>query len=187
MVEYQSGLEACFADFQNKISPATNSSGTPDIIIAEQRDIKITQLSFFVNEQARLKTQLAKSGISDVPKFSQTIKGKDVLAARVEMGKIWLISKEHIVTKDAFYALDLSSSRNVVRLAGARAEDVMARICAVDFRDKSRSFYATSMHHVGIHVHHHDGVFDIYMPRSFGQSLTEMLIDISRQYHVQMA
>ena len=186
MIKYNSGLESTALGAKGAVTD-TSLQGAPDVIISERRNIHIQQLSFFSGEEAALKTYLATKGISTIPHFSQVTKGKTSFAARVEMGKIWLVSNEMWEMAPAFYPLDLSSSKNVVRLAGPRAEDVMARICAVDFRDKSRHFYATSMHHVGIHIHHHDELFDLYMPRSFGQSLTELLIDISRQYHVQMA
>ena len=182
MVKFHSGLEKLFAE------QPPSDNGVVDVTITERRDIKILQLSYFDNQEAALKKQLADFGISDIPHFSQFKAGKKAAAARVEMEKIWLIADTFPEACDGqFYPLDLSSARNVIRVSGPRAGDVMARICAVDFRDKTRSFYATNMHHVGVHIHHHDNIFDIYMPRSFAESLTELLIDISRQYHVQMA
>ena len=198
MVKFHSGLEELFAKQELSLK------GAPDVVISERRDVKILQLSFFLQQQTALKKQLALFGISDVPKFSQIKTGKKASAARVEMEKIWLIRDEKPEQfsdqiseqisgpslgqcDDKFYPLELSSARNIIRVTGRRAPDVMARICAVDFRDKSRSFYATSIHHVGVHIHHHDDGFDIYMPRSFAVSLAEMIITISRQYNVQMA
>ena len=182
MIKYQSGLEALLA------RQSFSQTGNCDVIISERRDVRILQLSFFANQTAALETQLRAFGISALPSFSQVKTAKGVSAARVEMEKIWLISDDALAGIDtALYPLDLSAARNVIRVSGARAADVMARICAVDFRDKTRAFYATSMHHVGIHIHHHNDVFDLYLPRSFAESLTELLIDISAQYHVQMA
>ena len=182
MVKYHSGLETVLANQQSA------NNGTPDVVIAERRDVKIIQLSFFETQQALLKKELSRFGVSDVPHFSMLKSGKLAGAARVEMSKIWLISDEMPEGCDAaLYPLDLSSSRAVIRLSGLKAPEVMARICAVDFRDKTRNFYSANMHHVGVHIHHHNDSFDIYMPRSFAQSLTELLLDISCQYHVQMA
>ena len=182
MVKLHTGLESLFA------RQSASDNGLIDVVISERRDIKILQLSYFDDQQAALKKQLAAFGISDIPHFSQFKVGRKASAARVEMEKIWLISDMMPADCDTqFYPLDLSSARQVIRVSGPRAGDVMARICAVDFRDKTRSFHATNMHHVGVHIHHYDDLFDIYMPRSFAQSLTELLIDISRQYHVQMA
>jgi len=112
----------------------------------------------------------------------------DLQIARIEMSKIWMIGAVEIKDIPAsFYPLDLSSSRSVLRIQGPRAEDLLARLCAVDFRDKTRNFYSTSIHHCATHIYQSDRGFDIYMPRSFGESLTDFIIDISRQYHVQMA
>ena len=188
MADYQTGLERVFAAKAIILTSHASAHGAVDVVIAERRQFYLTQLSCFPNQQAALKKELASHGISDLPHFSQVKKGKKALAARVEMDKIWLISDTAItLANKAFYPLDLSSARNCIRLSGPRAADVMARLCAVDFRDKSRVFFASSIHHVGVHIHHHDDCFDIYMPRSFSASLADLIIDIARQYHVQMA
>ena len=188
MADYQTGLEAVFAKHTDGSEAGQKVTGAADVIIAERRDVKIMQFSFFASQTADFKKHLLVFGISDIPDFSQVKKGKGCIAARVEMEKIWLIAD---VMPDAgrakFYPLDLSSARAVVRLQGAKAGDVLARLCAVDWQDKSRVFIGTAIHHVPVHIHHQDGVFDIYMPRSYAVSLTELLVDISRQYHVQMA
>ena len=185
MVEYRSGLENLLA----KKSASLSQTGTnPDVVIAERKGLSICQLSFFENQISDLKSLLKKHGISDIPSFSQIKSGKTISAARVEMEKIWLISDELPDALDAsFYPLDLSSARNVIRISGPRAGDMMARLCAVDFNDNARNFFATAIHHVGVHIHKHSDVFDIYIPRSFGESITDYIIDISQQYHVQMA
>ena len=87
----------------------------------------------------------------------------------------------------SFYPLDLSSARNIIRISGPRAGDMMARLCAVDFRDNARKFLCDIYSSCGVHMHKHSDVFDIYIPRSFGESITDYIIDISQQYHVQMA
>ena len=188
MAKYHSGLEALFARQSDSLEGRQKATGTADVIIAERRGMAILQMSFFPSQMAAFKTQLSAFGITDIPAFSQVKKGKNLIAARVEMEKVWLISDALPKGgKAAFYPLDLSSARAVVRVQGAKASDVMARLCAVDFRDKTRTFFGTAIHHVPVHIHHQDGVFDIYMPRSYSASLTELLVDIARQYHVQMA
>lgn len=188
MADYQTGLEAVFEKHNDGSEAGQKVTGAPDVIIAERREVKIMQFSFFVSQIASFKKHLSVFGISDIPDFSQVKKGKGCIAARVEMEKIWLIADVMPNERRAkFYPLDLSSARAVVRVQGAKAGDVLARLCAVDFQDKSRVFIGTAIHHVPVHIHHQDGVFDIYMPRSYAVSLTELLVDISRQYHVQMA
>lgn len=190
LTSYQTGLETLLA---NAGLSQGHSQANPDVVISEIRDVKITQISFFAGQNAKIKKQLAAFGISDIVPFSQLKAGKTAMAARVEMEKIWLIDHEagdHIdvtALDKGLYPLDLSAARNVIRLSGARADDVLARLCAVDFRDKTRQFFATAIHHVGVHIHKHKDGYDIYIPRSFGESIVELIIDISRQYHVQMA
>lgn len=185
MDEYQSGLESLFARCQEM---SNKDSGNPDVIISEQRHVVITQLSFFTSETAKMTKFLSSIGLSALPSYSHFKSGKNIAVARVEMEKIWLIGQLPSTAKaDKFYPLDLSSARNIIRLSGTRADDVMARLCAVDFRDNTRNFFATSIHHVGVHVHKQKDAYEIYIPRSFGESIAEYILDISSQYHVQMA
>lgn len=183
MANYSTGLERCFDANQT-----ANSAGTPDVVIAQLRPFYIQQLGFFEGQKSNLEKHLKSHSIKSIPAMSVAVSVKSVIAARIEMEKIWLISHEPIAKASAaFYPLDLSSARSAIRLSGVKVRDLLARLCAVDFDDSKRNFFATSIHHVGVHIHAHDGVFDIYMPRSFGQSVTDYIIDISRQYHVHMA
>ena len=173
MANYRTGLEPALA--KAGFEPA---AGTADIILSERRHLQITQLSFFADEQ---------KGTS-IPSYSCCEEIGELAIARIEMSKIWIVGDLQTVKVPAvLYPLDLSSSRSVLRISGPRADDLLARLCAVDFRDTKRNFFATSIHHCAVHIHKFDRVFDIYMPRSFGETLADFIIDISRQYYVQMA
>ena len=184
MADYNTGIETSLAN-----ADFTTGQNKTDLVISERRNVTIYQLSFFPEEAANITKFCKQIGLAGLPDFSQLISATNHLqAARVEMGKIWLIGDRSVADVPAsFYPLKLSSSKVVLRLSGVRASDVIARICAVDFRDDNRNFMATGIHHVPCHIFHEDGVFDIYMPRSFAQSLTDLILDISAQYHVQMA
>jgi len=185
MDDYQSGLESQFA---RAVKNVVKDSASPDVIISEQRHVTITQLSFFTSEKDKMTKCLSSLGLSNLPPFSQVKTAKSLLVARVEMEKLWLIGAVAPADIDAsFYPLDLSSARNIIRISGMRADDVMARLCAVDFRDNTRNFFATSIHHVAVHVHKQKDAYEIYIPRSFGESIADYILDISKQYHVQMA
>lgn len=185
---HETGLESILCKGNDHLQSSQGGHSQPDVVISERRDTFIQQLSFFGSQSSSLTKQLAQFGIKSIPDFSQIKLGRQVNVARVEMEKIWLISASPLSDiSRAFYPLNLSSARAILRVSGPRAPDLMARLCAVDFRDKSRNFVGTSMHHVGVHIHVQDGVFDIYMPRSFAASLADYIIDIASQYHVQMA
>lgn len=185
MDEYQSGLESLFA---RAVEGGVKDSGSPDVILSEKRHVTITQVSFFSSEQAKMTKFLSSLGLANLPSYSQLKSAKSVSVARVEMEKLWLIGTLPKTEIDAsFYPLDLSSARNIIRLSGNRADDVMARLCAVDFRDNTRNFFATSIHHVAVHVHKSKDAYEIYIPRSFAESIAEYILDISKQYHVQKA
>ena len=183
MAEYLTGLEPALtkANFEA-------GSGTADVILSERRHLQITQLSFFNDQQKALVSYLKSLKLSAIPSFSSIEMRDEITCARIEMSKIWIMGKLDIQQiPAAFYPLDISSSRSVLRIAGPRADDVLARLCAVDFRDDTRNFFGTSIHHCAVHIQKTERAYDIYMPRSFGESLADYIIDISRQYHVQMA
>lgn len=183
MANYTTGLEPALskAGFEE-------AAGTADIIISECRHMQITQLSFFADQQKALARYLTSLNANAIPHFSKSDAAGDLQIARIEMSKLWIIGALDIEQVPAeYYPLDLSSSRSVLRLSGPRIDDLMARLCAVDFRDDTRNFFGTSIHHCAVHIHKFERGYDIYMPRSFGESLGDYIIDISRQYHVQMA
>lgn len=183
MADYLTGVEPAFlrAELEER-------TGTPDIILSERRHLQITQLSFFKAQEKLLNSYLQNLNGLSLPSFSCCDTADALMLARIEMSKIWLIGSVALnEVPAAFYPLDLSSSRSVLRIQGPRAHDLLARLCAVDFRDDTRNFHGASIHHCAVHIHKLESGFDIYMPRSFGESLTDFIIDISRQYHVQMA
>ena len=183
MANYLTGLEPALAR-----AGIEEGTGTADIILSERRHMQITQISFFKAQEKSLNSYLQNLNNLSLPSFSCCDMADELAAARIEMSKIWILGALDIKEVPAsFYPLDLSSSRSVLRVQGPRANDLLARLCAVDFRDDLRNFHGTSIHHCAVHIHKLERGFDIYMPRSFGESLTDFIIDIARQYHVQMA
>ena len=70
MADYQTGLEAVFAKHTDGSEAGQKVTGAPDVIIAERRDVKIIQFSFFASQITAFKKHLSVFGISDVPDFS---------------------------------------------------------------------------------------------------------------------
>ena len=183
MANYTTGLEPALSK-----AVFEEAAGTADIIISERRHLQITQISYFADQQKALVSYLRFLKANAIPYFSTSEAAGDLQIARIEMSKLWMIGALDIEQVPAeFYPLDLSSSRSVLRLSGPRINDLMARLCAVDFRDDTRNFFGTSIHHCAVHIHKFERGYDIYMPRSFAESLGDYIVDISRQYHVQMA
>lgn len=79
--------------------------------------------------------------------------------------------------------LDLSHSRTLLRVAGAQAPDLLARLMPIDFDAQDFTpgrFVQSGIHTVSVLVHRDDDeadapVFDIYMPRSFAVSLWDFI------------
>lgn len=73
--------------------------------------------------------------------------------------------------------LDLSHARRVITIDGPAAEDVMARMAAVDFRRSAfpvNAFAQTGIHHVGVIVHRlTETRFDVLTPVTLTRSIWE--------------
>lgn len=80
---------------------------------------------------------------------------------------------------------DLSQARSVVRIAGARACDVLCKGCPADIESMSSGdSMATLMGTLSsvVHCRETGRSFDVYVFRSFGQSFWEWVTDASLEY-----
>jgi sarcosine oxidase subunit gamma len=81
---------------------------------------------------------------------------------------------------------DQSHGRIMVRIAGPKARQVLAKGSSADFHP--RAFAAgqcamTQMAHIGVHVTQaHDGVFDLVMFRGFSEGFWEWLTEMAEEY-----
>ena len=82
---------------------------------------------------------------------------------------------------------DVSESRTVIVLAGEHARDVLAKGCALDFHARSfvvdQCAQSTLAHmHVIVHQRSDAPEFDVYVHRSFAESLWQWLEDAAAEY-----
>jgi heterotetrameric sarcosine oxidase gamma subunit len=83
--------------------------------------------------------------------------------------------------------LDLSHARTVIRVEGADAADLMARLLPIDMRPVSfpeGSVATAGLHHVGVTVLAREGGFDLLVPQTFARSLFEHVVEIAAQFGV---
>jgi sarcosine oxidase subunit gamma len=83
---------------------------------------------------------------------------------------------------------DLSSGRTVIRLCGEVARPILAQGCPIDLhpRELPPGNVAHSMFEgISVMLHHlPDGSgFDLYVPRSYGQTMWEWLAEAARATH----
>jgi len=99
----------------------------------------------------------------------------------------WLVSSGTPVAElSALRTVDLSEGRTVMRLAGPRARDVLAKGCGLNLHP---SVFAagrctqTSVTHIGCVLHHVDATtWDFYVPRSYARHFWEWLTDAASEF-----
>ena len=100
----------------------------------------------------------------------------DGLCAR--LAKQWPSSKA-VVT-------ELGHSRTVIRIGGPNARDLIARFLAVDTDPAlfpAGGVASAGLHGIGVTLHHvSDGVYDLYVPRTFALSIVEALVEVAEQW-----
>lgn len=85
---------------------------------------------------------------------------------------------------------ELGHSRTVLRIAGAKSRDLIARHVAVDLHPgvfPQGSFASTGIHGVGVMLHYArdfagGAVFDLYLPRTFALSLAESITETAEPF-----
>ena len=81
---------------------------------------------------------------------------------------------------------ELGHSRTVVRIGGPNARDLIARFLAIDTDPElfpAASVAAAGLHGIGVTLHHvSDGVYDLYLPRTFALSIVEALVEVAEQW-----
>ena len=105
-----------------------------------------------------------------------------------------LLARAEALAGDEFVSVaDLTSSRALVRLTGARAADLLAKVCAIDLSDRATpdgSAFRTSVARLVTDVVRDDrgGVrsYLLHCERSSGQSLFDALLDAGAEFGVDV-
>lgn len=89
--------------------------------------------------------------------------------------------------------LDITHGRTLIRLTGARADAVLAKVCGLDFRDRAMpdgSATGTSVARVATDIIRDDvaGVrsYLMHCERSSGQHLFDSLLDAGREFAIEI-
>lgn len=86
---------------------------------------------------------------------------------------------------------DLSHARVVLQLSGPEARTALARLCRIDLHPKAFGPGRTAQTPIGqmaalIHCIDEAPSFDLYLPRSFARSATQMLIDAAAGFGLEV-
>jgi heterotetrameric sarcosine oxidase gamma subunit len=130
-------------------------------------------------------------GVSNAPGPGEAVSGEKGTLMRIEPLKWWLVAEDHVAiappdipaAEGSF--LDLSHSRTWLKVSGEKADVLLNHFLPIDLRERSfpaGSVASTAFHHVGVTLWRDERDFNLLLPRSFAQSLWEMLRDSAKQY-----
>ena len=108
---------------------------------------------------------------------------------RIEPLNWWLLDNENEVfqslSEEIGLTLDLSHSFVRLKIRGESARPVLSHHIPVDMRDTqfpTNKLVSTSLHNVGIKLWRAKDCWYIFMPRSFSESLWQLICETAEQY-----
>ena len=170
-----------------------NRDGRCGVIMQELTGYQLLQFAVFSDQMPQFKTNIKKYiNIDQLADISASVRTSDMLLMRPEFGKFWLVRQQGGVqafssAMSHYFPLDLTGSKVMLRLSGVDAARLINRFCAVDLSGPPGKFLATALHHVPIHILKIAGSgYLLLLPRSFAQSLAELLHHAALQFGVDV-
>ncbi len=170
------------------------ASGGPGIRLSERSLTSLWLIAAWPERLAETAAAAAAAaGVDAAPGPGASATGKGGTLLRTEPLK-WLLASEDEIARPALDAadgtvLDLDHARTVIHVSGPEALDLMARMVPLDLRPAAfpeGSVANTGLHHVGVTIAARDGGFDIFVLRSFGLAVWEMLVESAAQFGAEI-
>lgn len=160
----------------------------PGVSLTERRGMYLAQVSAFPGGEAALAVAVRdKLGLTLDARANRASVARDAVALWLGPQR-WLIEAKAAfsVAGDQIAFVELDHARCVVRLSGPNARDVLAKGCQLDLHPVAFTAGAcaqTTLFHTMTLIHAvADATFDVYVPRSFGQSFWEQLTDAAGEF-----
>ena len=170
-----------------------HEDGHSGVIMQELMGYQLIQFAVFPEQMPQFQTSLKRHmNIDQLADASASVRTSDGLLLRPEFTKFWLVRQqaEDQATVEAlaqYFPLDLTGSKVVIRLSGAHAARLVNRFCAVDLSCPQDKFLATAIHHVQIHIlKNSTTAYLLFLPRSYAESLVELLHHSALQFGVEV-
>ncbi|NCF46569.1 MAG: hypothetical protein GWP24_03235 [Alphaproteobacteria bacterium] len=154
------------------------------------KDTKITQIAIWPETISEFQNYINTQKITgDFLHPSTVCQIEDARFVRVEPLKWWLLNDENDVfqslSEDIAVRLDLSHSFVQLKISGKKACSILSHHIPVDMRDAPfpiNKLITTSLHHVGIKLWRAQDCWYIFMPRSFSESLWQLICKTAERY-----
>ncbi len=152
----------------------------------------LRQIAFWPGSAEKGAARLAKALGVKAPPPGRVAAGKGGRLLRVELLVWWVLDAGEVAfapDPEEGAALDLSGTRALVRIEGARCADLLARFTAIDLRERSfpeGAAASTGIAHSPATVIRREAEgapgYDLYLSRSFAGSVRELLLDVAAQF-----
>ncbi len=167
----------------------------PGVRLSERRPESIWLIAAWPDRLEAAGTAAARAaGVERAPGPGASAAGEGGTLMRVEPLKWLLVSEREIprpeVPADDGSVLELGHARAVIRVAGPRAGDLMARMVPLDLRPAhfpEGSVASSVLHHQGVTILARDGGYEVLALRSLGLAVWEALVEAAAQFGVEIA
>jgi heterotetrameric sarcosine oxidase gamma subunit len=173
--------------------------GAPGIVFTERRALAMVQVAAIGGEVEAVRRGItAAVGITPDAKPNRAVSSGRTSVLWVGPGRWLVVEPERQGTNleemlrstlpaTQTALVDLGCSRTVLRIAGPRARDLLAKGCALDLHPRAFAAGAcaqSQLGHVGMLIHAVDDApsFDIYVARSFALTVWEWLTESAAEY-----
>jgi sarcosine oxidase subunit gamma len=169
---------------------AAHAGGEARASLAEMPAATILQVQAWPDTLSTVEAVVAQVlGVADLPQQGRAAWFNGGSISAIGAGRFVLFTTADDIAQNfrtAFASYDaaltdLSHARTILRLEGEAAAELLSRCVALDF--DARAFPAdrvaqTAIHHIDVHIHRlTETSFEIWVLRSFAESLAEWLLD----------
>ena len=133
-------------------------------------------------------------GLSGLGEFNEAQVGTHCICLRTAPNRLLIWQKEagdalarlEVLDPAVSPVLDLSHGRVRITIDGSQAQDLMARLSTIDFRERAFSdlaFAQTEIHHTSCMIFRpHSGTYELLVPSSYARSLWDFVCDVARPF-----
>jgi sarcosine oxidase, subunit gamma len=165
--------------------------GPPDLVLAERPGLTLLHVAANPRRAGSLRSASSALGVALPVEPNTTVSSPELTIFWIGPGR-WLIESERLaanaiedrlrVTSDAagIAIADVSSGRTVIRVCGDGARHTLAQGCPIDLHPRAfppRNVVNSVLEGISVMLYHLPDAsgFDLYVPRSYGQTMFEWL------------
>ena len=167
-----------------------NTEISTEIDFSLMKDTKISQIAIWPETISGFRNYVnTQKTIGDFLHPGTVCQIENTRFVRVEPLKWWLLNEQNDVfqsmSEEIGIKLDLSHSYVQLKISGKNARSILSHHISVDMRDAKfpiNKLVTTSLHHVGIKLWRAQDCWYIFMPRSFSESIWQLICKTAERY-----